>query len=91
MNDTLKPRIQVTETAELTKALAIAEELWPGESKSTLVSKLAELGARSAIESQTLRMLQVQQAHKYVQTHFAGVYQGVSVSDLRHMWERDTS
>jgi hypothetical protein len=88
---TLKHRIQVTETAELTQALAIAEELWPGESKSTLVSKLAELGARSAIETQTLRMLKVQQAQKYVQTHLAGVYQGVSVADLRHMWERDAS
>ncbi len=88
---TLKRRIQVTETAELTQALAIAEELWPGESKSTLVSKLAELGARSAIETQTLRILQVQQAQKYVQTHLAGVYQGVRVADLRHMWERDAS
>lgn len=88
---TLKPRIQVTETAELPQALAIAEELWPGESKSTLVNKLAELGARSAIETQSLRILQVQQAQKYVQTYLVGVYQGVSVSDLRHMWERDSS
>ena len=88
---TLKPRIQVTETPELAQALALAQELWSGESKSALVCRLAELGAQSAIESQTRRMLVVQEIQEYVRTHLAGVYKGVSVADLRHMWERDAS
>ena len=88
---TIKPRIQVTETPELARALAVAEELWPGESKSTQVCRLAELGSASAVEARTRRLLQVQEIQKYVRAHLGGVYEGATISELRDMWERDAS
>jgi len=88
---TLKPRIQVTETPELAQALAIAEELWPGESKSTQVCRLAELGSQCAVEARTRRLLHVQEIQKYVRTHLGGVYEGATIAEMRDMWERDAS
>ena len=88
---TVKPRIQVTETPELAQALAIAEELWPGESKSTQVCRLAELGSQSAVEARTRRLLLVQEIQKYVRTHLGGVYEGATIAEMRDMWERDAS
>ena len=88
---TLKPRIQVTESLELAQALAIAEELWPGESKSTQVCRLAELGSQSAVEARTRRLLQVQEIQKYVRTHLGRVYEGATIARMRDMWERDAS
>ena len=88
---TLKPRIQVTETSELAQALAIAEELRPGESKSTQVCRLAELGSAFAVEARTRRLLHVQEIQKYVRMHLGGVYEGATIAEMREMWERDAS
>lgn len=88
---TVKPRIQVTETSELTQALAIAEELWPGESKSSQVCRLAVLGAESAIEARTRRLLEIQELQTYIRTNLGNTYEGVTKADLRKLWERDAS
>ena len=88
---TTKPRIQVTETDELSRALEIAEELWPGESKSVQVCRLASLGAESVVEAKTRRTLQFQEFQRFVREDLAGVYEGVTKADLRKMWERDDS
>ena len=88
---TLRPRIQVTETEELTRALAIAEEMWPGESKSTQVCRLAALGAESAIEARTQRMIEIQEVQAYIRANVGNAYEGVTKADLRRMWDRDAS
>jgi hypothetical protein len=43
---TTRPRHQVTETPEVAHALDVAERRWPGLSRSALLAKLAEEGAR---------------------------------------------
>ena len=42
---TTKPRFQVTETEEIEHALKIAGALWPGASRSELVTRLFAAGA----------------------------------------------
>lgn len=42
---TTRPRYQVTETAEVARALDRAAKRWPGESRSKLLRRLVEVGA----------------------------------------------
>lgn len=42
---TTRPRYQVTETAEVARALDLAAKRWPGESRSKLLVHLVEVGA----------------------------------------------
>lgn len=42
---TTRPRYQVTETAEVARALDRAAKRWPGESRSKLLLRLVEVGA----------------------------------------------
>ncbi len=44
---TVLPRIQVTQTQQLTDALAIAEREWPGAPRSELIARLAAAGAEA--------------------------------------------
>lgn len=44
---TTRPRFQVTETAEIERALGIAARAWPGASRSELVTRLFQRGADS--------------------------------------------
>jgi hypothetical protein len=86
---TLRPRIQVTETEELTRALAIAEEMWPGESKSTQVCRLAELGAESAIERRFAASLERQEAIAQLQRELGDTFAGLTLKEVRAAWERE--
>ena len=86
---TLRPRIQVTETEELTRALAIAEEMWPGESKSTQVCRLAELGAESAIERRFAASLERQEALAQLQRELGDTFAGLTLKEVRAAWERE--
>jgi hypothetical protein len=86
---TLRPRIQVTETEELTRALAIAEEMWPGESKSTQVCRLAALGAESAIERRFAASLERQEAIAQLQRELGDTFAGLTLKEVRAAWERE--
>lgn len=86
---TVKPRIQVTETSELTEALAVAEELWPGESKSSQVCRLATLGAESAIERRFAQTLERQQAIAELQRELGDTFAGLTLKEVRAAWDRD--
>jgi hypothetical protein len=86
---TLRPRIQVTETEELTRALAIAEEMWPGESKSTQVCRLAELGAESAIDRRFAASLERQEAIAQLQRELGDTFAGLTLKEVRAAWERE--
>lgn len=86
---TVKPRIQVTETSELTEALAVAEELWPGESKSSQVCRLAALGAESAIERRFAQSLERQQAIAELQRELGDTFAGLTLKEVRAAWDRD--
>lgn len=86
---TTRPRIQVTETDELARALEVAEELWPGESKSVQVCRLASLGAESVSGATTRRVLEIRQLmdefHKSIGDSFAGL----TLDEVRKAWERN--
>lgn len=86
---TVKPRIQVTETAELAEALVVAEDLWPGESKSAQVCRLAELGAESAIERRFAQTLERQQALMQLQQELGDTFAGLTLKEVRAAWDRD--
>ncbi len=88
---TVKPRIQVTETEELTAALEVARELWPDQPKSAQVSLLAQRGAESIIEQRFAKSLAIQKAISDFHAVIGDTYLGATKEELRQMWERDDS
>lgn len=80
-----KPRIEVTETEGLARALVLAEELWPGESKPSQVCRLAEVGADSAIEVRTRRKLEIKELQEFNRANIADTFKGVTKADLRKL------
>ncbi len=88
---TVKQRIQVTETQELSQALEIARELWPNESKSAQVALLAQRGAESVIEERFAMALQRRTAIEEIRALHGSLLEGVTKDDLRKLWERDDS
>ena len=88
---TVKPRIQVTETEELTAALEVARELWPDQPKYEQVSLLAQRGAESIIEQRFAESLAIQKAISDFHAVIGDTYLGATKEELRQMWERDDS
>jgi len=86
---TTKPRIQVTETEELARALEVAEELWPGESKSVQVCRLASLGAESAVEATTRRALEIRKLMDEFHKTMGDSFAGLTLGEVRKAWERN--
>ncbi len=50
---TALPRIQVTRTDEVERALEVAERLWPDLALSERLARLAAMGAQAAVDAET--------------------------------------
>jgi len=83
---TALPRIQVTVTPELDRALAAASASWPGTPRSALVARLAAIGSESLRSQATDR----REAHRRALDATAGslrsAYPPNYLSELRDDW-----
>ena len=83
---TVKPRYQITETAEVGHALDIAARRWPDEPRSKLLVRLLQAGS-SALEREDHNALrQRQEAIRATSGKFADVFSPTYLSELRADW-----
>ncbi|WP_375384368.1 hypothetical protein [uncultured Microbacterium sp.] len=82
---TALPRIQVTRTPELDRALEVAARMWPDAPLSERITRLAELGADAVSGAeQTARAEGLRRLRELT----ADLYQPGYLHDLREDWDR---
>jgi hypothetical protein len=81
---TTKTRHQVTETPAVAHALAVAERRWPGVSRSALLARLAEVGAKMIEREEADRR---EARRRLVDKHAGGFrYEPGYLEELRKDW-----
>ncbi len=79
---TTRPRHTITESDELSRALDLAASRWPSESRSRLLLRLAEAGARTLEQEQAERVAAVRRTSGAL----TGSYPEGYLDRLRHDW-----
>jgi hypothetical protein len=83
---TARPRIQVTETPPVERALQVAAQRWPGAARSDLVTKLLELGASALDESASGEVARRRSAVELTAGILDDVYEPGYLEELRREW-----
>ena len=83
---TTKPRYQVTETPAVAHALDVAERRWPGLSRSALLARLAEEGARMLEREDEERQAARRRLVDSLAGGFEDAYPSGYLEELRKDW-----
>lgn len=83
---TVRPRVFVTETDELTAALDEASQRWPGESRSALLVRLALEGHHAAQEAHAGLVSVRREAIDRWGGAFSDGYDPALLAELRKDW-----
>lgn len=86
MVPTVKPRYQITETAEVERALDIAARRWPDEPRSKLLVRLLQAGGAVLEQEDSNALRQRQEAIQATSGKFADVFSPTYLSELREDW-----
>ncbi len=83
---TLRPRYQVTETPQVTRALDLAAKRWPGESRSKLLVRLVSIGGDTLEHDQHTADTTHQAAVQASSGRYAQAFGPDYLTELRADW-----
>lgn len=83
---TARPRYQVTETAEVARALDRAAKRWPGESRSRLLLRLVEAGDEALAQDQHAELEAQRAAVTASSGAYADAFPAEYLAELRQDW-----
>lgn len=83
---TVKPRYQITETADVGRALAIAERRWPDEPRSKLLVRLIQVGSAALEREDSDAARHRQDAIRATAGKYHDVFSPTYLTELRHDW-----
>ncbi len=83
---TARHRYQITETDDVARALAAAEERWPGEPRSKLIVRLITENGERVAEVNDVEAARRRAALDAIAGAFEGLYPAGYLEDLRAEW-----
>jgi hypothetical protein len=83
---TTRPRYQVTETAQVARALDLAAQRWPGESRSKLLLRLVDIGGGALEQEQHTKDNTHRAAVRASSGRYAGAFGPDYLTELRADW-----
>lgn len=83
---TTRPRHQVTETPDVSRALDLAAKRWPGESRAQLLLRLVHAGSTALEGARTVAARDRLAAIEATSGKYAGVFSDDYLAELRRDW-----
>jgi hypothetical protein len=83
---TTRPRHQITETEEISRALEVAARRWPGESRTRLILRLVTIGSSTLAGEQDAQLADRRAAIEETSGKYTGVFGEHTLRELREDW-----